>query len=193
MRFVLASMVSAVLAFSAGCIPSVHAIYSAGAEIIAPDLQGVWISEDANETWEFRLLQEEKKYDLDFTDAEGRLGRFEAVLTEINGQLFMDMFPKPPGEEMNAFYTLHMVPAHTFMQIDIAAENVELRLLDFDWLENYLITDPEAIKHEKTDQLPLLTARTPELRDFLGKTMAIDGTWSDAVVLNKMMLEQPAM
>jgi hypothetical protein len=151
-----------------GCIPtdiSLHPLYTDETLIFDEELIGKWI-EKHNEIWQFSRASE-KEYDLRIV-AEGKEGRFEAHLLELEGQKYLDLYPnKATLEKMaaNDFYKMHLIPVHTFFRIDQTEPNLLLRWVS---VGDILEKDPNLLRHETVnkDQI-VLTASTEELQKFI--------------------------
>ena len=96
---------------------------------------------------------------------------------KIEGRLFLDLFPmeldsKKTDEDPkeNAFYKLHLVPAHTFMLVKQIQPTLRMAFLNPSWAKDYLKAHPDAVRHEKVDHDEIvLTAPTKELQAFVLK------------------------
>lgn len=149
-----------------GCLPSLHPLYNDKTLIFREELIGKWmVDEDA--FWQFRRA-EEKEYELRIYGAEDELGRFSAHLIEIEGSMFLDLFPDTePLENLDDIYKMHILPVHTFMKVDRISPNLQLRMVDYEKMAEMLENDPNSLKHEIVDDRIVLTANTEELQSFL--------------------------
>ena len=154
--------------FLAGCLPSLHPLYNDETLIFKEELVGKWMGEDGD-LWQFTRAGE-KEYELRIRDDEEELGRFSAHLIELEGLMFLDLFPdNEPLEDLSDFYKIHILPVHTFMKVNQINPNLQLRLVDYEKMEDILKNDPNVIKHETVDDRIVLTANTEELQDFVIK------------------------
>ncbi len=160
-----------------GCVPSLHPLYTEKDLIFDPALLGEWtLGKNNKESWTFTKAGE-KQYQLVYIDDEGKEGKFCVHLLKIEGRLFLDLFPmeldsKKTDEDPkeNAFYKLHLVPAHTFMLVKQIQPTLQMAFLNPSWAKDYLKAHPDAVRHEKVDHDEIvLTAPTKELQAFVLK------------------------
>lgn len=143
-----------------GCVPSLHPLYTDETLIFEEKLIGKW-SEKGNDTiWEFRKAGE-NKYEVRVFDS-GSGGRFEGHLVNLEGELFLDLYPEELDMD-DDFYKLHFVRAHTFLRVSQLDPNLQLAMMNPDIIED----EPNVLKHERTDDSMVLTASTEELQKFM--------------------------
>ncbi len=101
-----------------GCVPSLHPLYTDKELIFEEKLLGTWSDNDPGGKWEFKKVTDSNSYLLTITDDEGT-GSFDAHLVKLNQMLFLDIYPKE-AESLKTcgFWTLHILPVHTFMKIE---------------------------------------------------------------------------
>jgi hypothetical protein len=151
-----------------GCLPSLHPLYNDKTLIFKDELIGKWM-DDEDDFWQFRKAGD-KEYELRICDDQEEIGRFSAHLIEIEGLMFLDLFPDDkPLEDMDDFYKIHILPIHTFLKVDQISPNLQLRMVDYEKVEKMLENDPNVIKHEIADDRIVLTASTEELQNFVIK------------------------
>jgi len=152
----------------AGCLPSLHPLYNDKTLIFREELIGKWVDDNGG-FWQFRRGGE-KEYKLRLFEENEEIGLFSAHLIEIEGLMFLDIFPDSNAlEKMNDFYKIHLLPVHTFMKVDRINPNLQLRMVDYEKIENMLENDPNILKHEILDDRIVLTAGTEELQHFVIK------------------------
>jgi len=152
----------------AGCLPSLHPLYNDETLIFREELIGKWMEEDGS-FWQFRKAGE-KEYKLRLFEEHEELGQFSAHLIEIEGLIFLDIFPDSDAlENMDDFYQIHFLPVHTFLKVDRIKPNLQLRMIDYEKMGNMLENDPNILKHEISDDRIVLTASTEELQHFVIK------------------------
>jgi len=156
------------LALFAGCVPSLHSLYTDKDLAFDSALIGQWSEIGNKETWTF-TKSGEKAYQLVYVDKKGEQGTFKVHLVEVQGERFLDLYPEDPGLTENAFYKWHLFGAHTFMQVKQIKTTLQLAPLNLDWLKKHLQKHPNAIQHEVQDNRILLTAQTQALQAFLIK------------------------
>ena len=113
-------------------------------------------------------------------------------------KLFLDVFPNqfPCGKleepnEVKWFYNaFFLVPAHTFIRVDSIEPQLKLRLTDDESMKKFLEKDPNAIKHEKIDGNPILTADTKTLQKFALKYADSNDVFSEECILGKSKIQK---
>ncbi len=167
-------------AFIAGCLPtSVHQLYTDQDVVFDNDLLGMWYDPDEprGDVWSFSRrgidsyhLEVFKEQNINAEPA----AEFDVMMAEIGGKRYLDFFPREP-EDRDDFYNLHLVPTHSFYRINITMDNTTGRdrdtlwigLFDLEWLEQNLEDGLVNLKHEKRDDMIVLTASTPDLQEFV--------------------------
>lgn len=153
----------------AGCLPSLHPLYNDKTLIFKEELIGKWMGDD-DVLWRFTRAGD-KEYELRIREDEKEVGRFSAHLTQIEGLMFLDLYPSDEQlKDLSDFYKMHILPVHTFMKVDQINPNLQLRMIDYDKVKNMLKDDPNVVKHEVVDDDRIvLTASTEELQNFVLK------------------------
>ena len=168
-RFLVTTLAAVLLA---GCIPSLHAVYSEKDVIFDPQLVGVWGPDDENSSWAF-TKRGDKSYRFVCTEKNGDKGNFTAHLTRLGGATFLDIVPDKDRTSSSEFHRAYLLPMHTFFRVDeLSSSSLKLSVMQFDALKEYLTKNPDAVKHEKVDGGILLTAPTEKLRTFLSSPEA---------------------
>lgn len=162
----IALLAAALFLLAAGCIPSLHPLYTAEDTAFEPKLVGTWLDEDENETWAFSQ-DGDHAYLLEYTDNRGRPGRFKVHMVELGGHRFLDLCPVKPDSGVNEFYQLHLLPMHTFAHVRRVEPELELGFADPEKVKKLLQVDPAALAHDTAEDGLLLTATTDDLRLFL--------------------------
>jgi hypothetical protein len=159
----------------AGCVPSLHELYTMETLVYDPDLVGTWVGENA--TWTFQGDPNNKSYKLliiEQDEKRGRLeNRLEAHLVELEGGDYLDVFAdKDVKLNVGNWFSTSLLRAHIFMKIQIKANSITLAIMNPDVVEKMLETNPSIIKHEKTEDRVVLTASPKELQEFIKKNAA---------------------
>ncbi len=152
------------LILMAGCVRSLHPVYTDQDVIFDEKLVGCWSEENSEESWEFSK-QNEKNYQLVYT-VGGQSGTFDVHLFKIEGELFLDLFPKPPELPLNDFFKSHLFPVHTFAHIKQIEPTLQMRFPDPDWIQKLVTERPKEIRYEKIDRELVVTASTKEMQAF---------------------------
>jgi len=153
--------------FLTGCIqPSLKPLFHEKEVFFDPNLIGVWIPKDSNETWEFSRLENADAYKLVVTDG-GKTGTFAAGLGQIDGYLFLDVFPNGENEADNDLYKEHLLGMHSFMWVQQTVPTLQISLVDGEKVAKIIKAEPNAVGHIKNDDRIILTADTNDLQDFV--------------------------
>jgi hypothetical protein len=172
------------------CTPSLHPLYTDEDVIFDEALIGVWQEEGAKGTWEFTRMEGEDAYRVVYTDDNGVSGELIVHLVLIEDRKFLDFYPAdwPEDCEMNAFYGIHFVPAHTFAVVEQIEPKLRLGVMGLDWLGRLLARNPNVIAHEfigePGDESQLVfTASTEELQAFMIRYIDTEGAYWSCFVL----------
>ncbi len=155
------------LLLGSSCVPSIHGIATEGNAIFRPELVGSWVSDDNESAWIFES-NNELGYLLTLETPDGTDGSFYAALVELEGELFLDLFPSDndPNWPIVRFYGLHFMPLHTFLHVELLEDGLALRMMDPSWMDAWIEQNPGAVAHEK-ESMTVLTASTSELQALL--------------------------
>ena len=172
-----------------GCLPSLHQLYTDETLIFEERLVGKWMEDDSEEDddiWEFRKAGE-KEYQMRLLDNDGKEGRFEAHLIELEGMMFLDIFPDGEAlEDMQNFYKTHILGAHTFMKVEQIDPNLQLRPMNPDAVSDILKDDPNLLKHEQMDGGIVLTAPTEQLQKFVVEYANVEDVFEEAMEMRRL-------
>jgi hypothetical protein len=184
----------------AGCVPvwSLHPLYDDKHISFDEKLLGTFIEDnnDANIIWEFTRDTEPNAYQLIYTgisktDPNVLKGWFAVYLVKLDNHFFIDVYPKEGPWGDNAFWnqpkwpmnSFFMIPAHTFIKVEILESELKIRLTDNDDFIKLLKEDPNAVKYELVDNKPVLTASPQQLQSFILKYADDDRLFSDKKTL----------
>ena len=173
--------------FLTGCVPSLHRLYDDRTTVSDAKLPGRWIQEDGDATWTFEADGE--GYTVQITEDDGKTGRFEAHLVRLEDLLFMDLYPGELDKEMMSdLYAMHLVPAHTFWRMHRSGDEMSLRMLNPEAVDDMLKADPDLIKHETPDDGGgiILTAGTAELQRFVVRCAKTEDGFGDPMILARV-------
>ncbi|QDU74613.1 hypothetical protein Pan97_16240 [Bremerella volcania] len=155
------------LTLLAGYIPSLNPVYTDQQLVFDANVLGTWVQANGQDTWEF-TKRDAKSYRLVYTDKDGHQGRFVARLADLNGTLFLDLFPEQKTEDDTAgFYKFHLVPIHTIYRVKRTELKLELAAIDYKWFDKYLTDHPGAIQFATFNGRKLITASTTDVQAFV--------------------------
>lgn len=176
----------------AGCVPSLHPLYTPNDVVYDPKLVGVWAEPNSSDsgTWEFRPA-EPNSYKMTYTDKDKKTGTFGVHLVKLDNTLFLDLFPIDPNLSQNGFYQLHLLPAHTFMKVDQIEPTLKLCFMDVDKFTKRLEKNPALLKHEVlqegSQEKIVLTASTKELQEFMRKHAGDKDVFGEASNMKRVL------
>lgn len=150
---------------------SIHPLYFEKDLIFIPGLIGTWSDKKTDDgtsnPWIFEKSGE-NVYRLIMKEKNKSDGLFKAHLLRLGKYLFLDLFPEEP-EEGDEFYIGSVIPAHSFLRVSLEDQVLRLGYLDPDWLKKNIDDQKIKIKHERRDDLLILTASTKDLQEFVLK------------------------
>lgn len=159
----------------AGCVPSLHELYTEDTVIFDEKLIGCW--GEGDEMWCFTRHGKDDAYDLIITEDEDKRSFLYAVLTDVKGQMFLDLYPQEKVEMCTGdWYKFHLLPVHTFIKVDATDPNLVIAAMNPDNLKELLAEKPDLVKHETVDDGPrvVLTASPRELQAFLSNNQVVE-------------------
>ena len=187
----LALVGAGLLIILTGCVPSLHPLYTDEDLVFDPGLIGEWSEQGESETWTF-TKSGEKEYGLVYVDEKGKRGEFIVHLVNAEGRLFLDLFPEEPHfkEDVNDFYTGHLLGVHTFMRVTQIQPTLRMAPLNPDWIKKYLMDHPGDIRHEKVNDGILFTTQPKELQAFLIKHEKTEGAFDEPSDMSRKVKKQ---
>jgi hypothetical protein len=160
--------VSCALLASIGCyVQSIQPLYTDDIVAFAPELVGTWVA-DEDEEYVFTVSDTTRGTYTLIGDEAGATARFGAVLLELGGAKFLDIYPEAP-ENKNSFYMDHLLRVHNILRVELDADTLWAADFDAEWLQTAAEKKKINIPHIPFDGAILLTASTKELQAFVGK------------------------
>ncbi|HXV14757.1 MAG TPA: hypothetical protein VEC56_11185 [Candidatus Krumholzibacteria bacterium] len=182
-RFVLA--VSAVCLTAVGCyVQSLHSLATDDIAAFDAELVGTWVAED-DEEFVFTFVDTTLGNYTLLCDEGGSQARFDAVLVELGGSTFLDIYPEEPQTE-NGFYKDHLMRVHNVLKIERTVDTLWVADFDAEWLSTMVAQKKVAIDHVPLDGAVLLTAPTKDLQDLVRKYAKTPEAFSEPVRLRRM-------
>jgi len=161
----------AVAAMLSGCwVLSIEPLYTDKDLVFEPSLVGNWGDNSGDdETWTFSA-QDSSAYLLVTTAPGETNAHFDAHLLRLDGRLYMDLLPQEP-EQVNEFQLGHLIPGHSFWTVTLTPDSLILDMLDVQKLKKLIDKAGARIGHIERDDVVVLTDKTPQLQDFIGKNI----------------------
>lgn len=180
----------AALVLLAGCVvTSIYPYYTAKDLTFDPALLGTWSDPDKTnadaETWTFEQLGAQT-YKWTVCEAD-KTNLFDAHLFTLGGARFLDALPRERHE--------YNTPAHILLRVTRLQPQLELEVLDYDWLAKQIEANPKSLRHivvpkeagdADGDGLITLTADTAELQKFVRKHLNTTKAWAEPMVMKKL-------
>lgn len=183
LRLLLAAL--AVCLALAGCyVQSLNTLVTDDIVTYDADLVGTWVAED-DEEFVFTLVDTTQGTYVLLCDESGAQGRFEAVMVELGGAKFLDIYPEEPQSE-NGFYKDHLLRVHNILRIERDADTLKVADFDAEWLATMIDQKKVSIDHVPLDGAVLLTAPTKDLQGLVRKYAKSTEAFSDPVRLRRM-------
>lgn len=170
-----------------GCLPSLHPLYTKDTIVFDEAILGKWYDNDGG-SWSF-TKNGENKYDVRVLESDGKEALFEVHLVQLGDHRFIDLYPGDNFDLENTadMYSFNLVPAHTFMKLDLAEPNL---LLQWVCLNEIIEDDPNVLQHEELEDGDsiLITAKSEDIQQVLIQYLdeVLDG---DPAVLRKSLVD----
>ncbi len=169
----------------AGCyVQSLNALATDDIVTYDAELVGTWVAED-DEEFVFTLVDTTQGTYVLLCDESGAQGRFQAVMVELGGEHFLDIYPEEPQSE-NGFYKDHLMRVHNILRIERNVDTLLVADFDAEWLATMIDQKKVAIDHVPLDGAVLLTAPTKDLQALVKKYAKSADAFSEPVRLRRM-------
>jgi hypothetical protein len=168
-----------------GCyVQSLHPLYTDTTISFDPELVGTWTAED--DEFVFTITDTTRGVYTLLCDEGGATARFEAVLVELGGEAFLDIYPEAPDND-SSFYLDHLLRVHNILHLEREADTLWVSDFDAEWLETTIDKKKLSIAHVPLDGAVLLTATTAELQAFVRKYAHTPEAFSEPLRLLRTM------
>ena len=187
-RIKVSVILFAVVLCLAGCLTTLHPIFTGKDLITDPRLIGNWEKAKDKSKVIYRqpnvnelnnlspALQSEagKIYMLDEKDEQGDIrSTYYAFIVKLGKYYYMDYYPASEKERQSAdnFFAAHYIPMHSIYRIEFKNNNsFDVRRLDGGYLEKLIKNKQIRIRHEVMEDGGIfITAPTEELQQYLIK------------------------
>ena len=179
---------------TAGCVRSLHPIYTEQTLTYDPAFLGTWTDSKDENRLEIAASSDNdepgaiKSYRVTHTDKDAKPARLVGHLAKVGDMLVADLTIADENDLPESdFAKAHLFPLHTFWIIRRdSAETLSIRTLDHDWLKKFAEEKPDAIAHYKTNDEVILTAPPEELQKFLLAHAKDEGMLTDAEIFRRV-------
>lgn len=168
-------MMVGVVVLGAGCIPSLHPLYTEKDLVFDPSIVGVWAEKEGDaskDSWEFTKARD-KGYELVVRE-EGVAAKFYAHVVNLGAYRFLDTSPAEwtaEGGPEHELLSYHLIPGHLFWKMWMKGGVLYLALLDPEWLEEKIDENALGVEYAEVEDMIVLTAKTEELQKFVLKAV----------------------
>lgn len=152
------------LLFLAGCIPSLHPLYTRETLTTEPRLIGEWVEDGTENLWKFTQV-DEFAMELVYTE-NNEPGLFEVYGVKLGEHLFMDIFPEELNFK-NGLYKGSFLAVHNFAKLEFAGDSLHIYMLDGEYIKNQIEQGKTSVAHDVFDDDILLSAPPEELQKFI--------------------------
>ena len=167
----------------AGCVPSLHQLYTSNTLVYDPTIVGTWQQEE--ERWQFVGNPDDKSYELTVTEKNGKQSKLKVHLVEVDGQRFFDFYlADDPEIEAGDWTKFHLLAVHLFFKVQKTENIFKVAAMEPDDIEKMLKEKPEWVKHEIVKDDRVVLTDTPEnLQKFLLEGLKTEGFFGDPTEL----------
>jgi hypothetical protein len=160
---------------AAGCVRSLHPIYTEQTLTYDPAFLGSWLDEKGETRLDIAASRDNedpgaiKSYRVTYTEKDAKPARLLGHLAKVGDLLVADLMLADENELPGSdFAKSHLFPLHTFWIVrHDAAETMTIRAIDDDWMKKFANDHPDAIAHYKSKDEVVLTAPPEQLQKFL--------------------------
>ena len=165
-KLVLITIVTTLLI--AGCIPSLHPLYTDDVIVEPSEIEGIWYSEEDDVYIKFDKAKD-SKYNYSESDSLNNFVKsHDVVFVELNKELYVDFYPEK--NETTWDIDMDYIPAHIFAHFDITDDHLIFSYADPDRLHQLFSEGKVRLKHELIkDGNIVITASSKEIQKFIKK------------------------
>lgn len=160
-------MMGAIGLWLAGCVPSLQPLYTDKDLVFDRALLGTWSQTNREDRWVF-TAEGTNAYKLVHTDKQGT-AEFTAHLVQVQGQRYLDLFPKDVGAKLNELAICTLIPGHLFLWVKEAGNELQLGLISGQKLDKLLNAQPKLLLHDRLNDGLILTAPTADLQQLFAR------------------------
>ncbi len=168
----------AALAALSGCyVQAIQPAYTDKTRTYDDQLVGTWVAAE-DEEYVFTMSDTTRGMYTLVSDQGGATARFEAVLFQLGGAAFLDIYPEAP-ETDNTFYMDHLLRVHNILRVEMEADTLWVQDFDAEWLQDAIDKKRIRVPSVSLDGAILLTGTTTELQTFVAKYAKAKAAYSE--------------
>lgn len=111
---------------------------------------------------------------------------YEANVTEIGGEYFLDIYATDGDLADQAFESMVWFPVHSFMKLEMDGDQLRLVQFDYQKMNKLFKSNLIRLRHEVVDGTVLITAQTDELRKFIDKYSKDESVFEGSTLYTKV-------
>ncbi|MHA7101996.1 hypothetical protein [Roseivirga pacifica] len=111
---------------------------------------------------------------------------YEANVTEIGGEHFLDIYATDGDLADQAFESMVWFPVHSFMKLEMNGDQLRLVQFDYQKMNKLFKSNLIRLRHEVVDGTVLITAQTDELRKFIDKYSKDESVFEGSTLYTKV-------
>jgi hypothetical protein len=181
------SMICLCILCVAGCVPSLHQLYTDKTLVYEPAIVGTWQHDE--ERWEFVGDPNDRSYELTIFEKEDKQSKLKTHFVEFSGQRFFDFYPSDDAElEGGEWLKFHVIGVHLFFKVQLRDSKLMAAAMNPDTVEKLLKEKPGLVEHEvlEEDGRIVLTDAPENLQKFLLEGVKIKDFFGDFEVLERV-------
>jgi hypothetical protein len=162
--------------FLAGCIASIHPLYTSKDVVFEESLVGEWFEKNNSNRWVFESSGD-SAYILTYYengvfggDSISTLSKFETILLKLKNQYFLDLYPGDNDHiPLSSLLSTTLFPVHTFAKLTFTDGEFVVSFFSNEWLQQSISENKLKIAHERANSQIILTASTTDLQEMVIK------------------------
>lgn len=177
-------------AMNACLVVSIHPVGTDSQRLFDRDLIGKWAEGEG--FYEFQSMGD-SLYALtiygpqSLTEQQFDTLRFEVGLYEVGEFLFLDYYPYDDEKRADFLFYQNYLPVHTFAKIEKKSANqFNLYYFDYERINKLFDQNRIRLRHEKVEDVTILTDGTEEIQRFLKKYAEDSEAFDDVVELKRL-------
>ncbi len=172
-----------------GCVQSLQPFYANEQLTFDPAIAGQWVDVDGKNAINIPADDADAKgkvYHVIHTDEKGKTGHYIVHLAKVDKYTLADVKPDELATGDSEQYAAQFLPVHTFFIVEITADELRIRPMNYDWFSKYMKAHPTELAFEQMDgDRIVLSAPTEKLQAFIVKNIDTPDAFSAASVMRR--------